>query len=254
MNGLRRVLATDIDGTLVGYGGEEHLVGFFERHADLAVIYLTGRTRHNAETVLRRYGFPTPLAVATEVGAEIYWGRHMVMDDIWAFQQRQDWSPRRILHLLEAVDGVCYRGRSSHWRLAFDVHEPGMVKEVRRLLTGERVAVHLLWEEADHRLDVLPAKAHKGLALNHILNRAGIRSRACFVAGNGENDRDLMQGHFPGVIVANACHRLKASTSEVIWHSSRPGAYGVIEGLTRWCDQGAAKPLLAGAEGAADLA
>ena len=248
MSGLRRVLATDIDGTLIGHGGEEHLVAFFEHHPDLAVIYLTGRTRHNAETVLRRFGFPAPLAVATEVGAEIYWGRHMVMDDIWAFQQRQEWSPRRIRHLLEAIDAVRYRGRSSHWRLAFDVHEPGVLKEVRRLLAREQVAVHLLWEEADHRLDVLPAKAHKGLALNYILNRAGIRSRACFVAGNGENDRDLMQGHFPGVIVANACHRLKSSTSDTIWQSSRPGAYGVIEGLTRWCNGEPRKPAMVGPE------
>lgn len=237
MNGLKRVLATDIDGTLVGHGGEERFSQFVQDHPGLTVVYLTGRTRHNAEAVIHRYGFPPPIAIATEVGSEIYWGRHMALDDIWAFQLRQDWSPRKIKKSLEALPGVHYRSRSSHWRLAFNVDHVDLVDEVRRRLGREQVAARVLWDAHDGRLDILPARAQKCRALNHILTRMAIRPRHCFVAGDGENDRDLLEGKFPGVVVANAVATLRGVQDASIWLSDQPGALGVVDGLSRWYDE-----------------
>lgn len=234
VNGLKRVLATDIDGTLVGHGGEDHFIRFVHEHPGLAVVYLTGRTRHNAEAVIRRYGFPPPIAMATEVGAEIYWGKHMASDDIWAFQLRQDWSPRKVRKTLEALPGVFYRSRSSHWRLAFSVDGEDVVEIVRHRLRRERVQARVLFDPSDGRLDVLPARAQKCRALSHILTRVAVRPRQCFVAGDGENDRDLMQGRFPGVVVANAVHALRDLQGDSVWLSRHPGAMGVVEGLRRW--------------------
>ena len=247
MTGLRRVLATDIDGTLVGYGGEDGFSQFVHDHPGLAVVYLTGRTRHNAEAVIRRYGFPPPIAIATEVGAEIYWGKNMVLDDIWAFQLRQNWSPRQVRKSLESLDGVHYRGRSSHWRLAFNVDHESKIEVVRRRLDQQRVSARVLWDAHDGRLDVLPARARKCRALNHILTRVSIRPRQCFVAGDGENDRDLMEGRFPGVVVANAVSNLRHLQTEAIWLSQHPGALGVVDGLRRWYDE------TEGKDGVADL-
>lgn len=245
MPAVKRVLATDIDGTLVGHGGERQFAEFVAAHPGLTVVYLTGRTRHNAEAVLRRYALPTPAALVTEVGAEIYWGEKLRLDDIWTFQQRRDWSPRRVRTALESMPGVRYRGRSSHWRIAFEVDDEAGVRRVRHRLSSLKVPGRVLWDPADQRLDVLPCRAEKGRALAHVLARMGVRPRACFVAGDGENDRDMLAGGFAGVVVANACPALHQLAGGDIWESPHPGAFGVMDGIRRWyCEAGGS-----GAEG-----
>ncbi|MCY0909435.1 MAG: sucrose-phosphate phosphatase, partial [Sulfobacillus thermotolerans] len=38
---MKRVLATDIDGTLIGHGGEQAVRDYLMEHPELGVIYLT---------------------------------------------------------------------------------------------------------------------------------------------------------------------------------------------------------------------
>jgi hydroxymethylpyrimidine pyrophosphatase-like HAD family hydrolase len=99
------------------------------------------------------------------------------------------------------------------------------------------VAARVLWDPDDRRLDVLPQRAQKCKALNHILSRVAVRPRQCFVAGDGENDRDLLAGKFPGVVVANAVSELRRAGTGPVWLSAHPGAYGVMDGLRRWYEE-----------------
>lgn len=234
MAGIRRVLATDIDGTLVGFGGESELADYVENRAELGVIYLTGRTRHNAEALIQRHGLPSPLALVTDTGAEIFWGQEFRADDRWAFQQRKEWSPRRVQDALTIVEGLSYIGRSSHWRLAYRVDSEECVKNARAHLIRAGVAARTFWDANDSRLDVLPRTALKGRALCYVLQQLRIKGQRCFVAGDAENDGDMLQGRYHGVLVANGALELQAKLPERIYRASQPGALGVLEGLRRW--------------------
>lgn len=234
MAGIKWVLASDIDGTLVGHGGESELAQYLSEHPEIGAIYLTGRTRANAEPLIRRHGFPEPLALATDIGADVYWGSELRVDESWAFQQRRDWSPRRVMRVLEGVPGVEYLGRSSHWRLAFRVTDHHALTAARTRLVQEGVMHRTLWDGEQDRMDVVPRGAFKGRALKYILNRLSIRPQQCFVAGDAENDGDLLEGRYRGVLVANADIGLREKLPPVILRSPYEGAYGVLDGLRQF--------------------
>lgn len=237
MAGIKWVLASDIDGTLVGHGGERELVAFLSQHREVGVVYLTGRTRANAQALLKRHDFPAPLALATNVGADIYWGASLTADEGWAFQQRRDWSPRRVIQALEGVEGVCYQARSSYWRIAFSAGDAQAVARARAELVHAGIACRSLWDDHQGRLDVIPRGALKGRALKHILNRLNIRPQQCFVAGDAENDGDLLGGRYRGVVVANGTLAQQDRLPPEIVRSPFEGAYGVLDGLKQFLSQ-----------------
>ncbi len=237
MAGIKWVLASDIDGTLVGHGGEGELAQFLADHGEIGVVYLTGRTRANATSLIQSYGFPEPLALATDIGADVFWGPDLQADEAWAFQQRREWAPRRIMRALETVDGVSYQGRSSHWRIAYGVRDYPALSAARTRLVQEGLACRTLWDEEESRLDVVPRGALKGRALKHILARLNLRTQQCFVAGDAENDGDLFQGRWRGVLVANGSIDLKEHLPAVIWRSPFEGAYGVLDGLRQFLEE-----------------
>jgi HAD superfamily hydrolase (TIGR01484 family) len=231
---VKRVLATDIDGTLIGFGGESELARFLRDCPALGVIYLTGRTKANAAALLAHYDFPAPLAMATDIGADIYWGSGLRLDQSWAFRQRRDWSPWRIQSALEAVPGVRFLGRNSHWRLAFSVADARAAQTARSRLAELGLRARALWYEDQKRLDVMPRGALKGRALKYILGELGLKPSQCFVAGDGDNDGDMISDRYCGVLVANGSARLLATAPPHIVRSPLRGAYGVRHALERW--------------------
>ncbi len=237
MAGIKWVLASDIDGTLVGRGGERELADYLAEHPEIGVVYLTGRTRANAVAMVRRHGFPEPLALATDIGADVYWGPDLRGDESWAFQQRRDWSPRRVMRTLDGMAGVAYLGRSSHWRLAYRVESYTALSEARTRLVRAGLMHRTLWNDEEQRLDIVPRGAFKGRALKYILNRLHMRAQQCFVAGDAENDVDLMEGRYRGVLVANGTLAVKESLPPVILRSRYEGALGVLEGLRQFLDE-----------------
>lgn len=234
MAGIKWVLASDIDGTLVGHGGESELAQYLKLHPEVGVVYLTGRTRANAEPLIHRYGYPEPLALCTDIGADIFWGADRRVDESWAFQQRRDWSPRRVMRSLEQVPGVEFLGRSSHWRLAFRVAGDEQLAASKARLVKDGVMHRTLWDAEQLRLDVVPRGALKGSALKHILNRLNVKAHQCFVAGDAENDGDILEGRYRGVLVANGSVLLKERLPEAIMRSPYEGAYGVLHGLRQF--------------------
>ncbi|MCY0909436.1 MAG: HAD hydrolase family protein, partial [Sulfobacillus thermotolerans] len=184
--------------------------------------------------IICRYGFPTPLAIATDVGADIFWGPNLEADEVWAFEQRRHWSPRRLRSALSEVSGVIYRGRSSHWRIAFELEDPQLLTRVQQCLTEHHLLVRTLWYPEELRLDILPCTALKSRALQYILRRIRVKSENCFVAGDAENDGDMLNGHYPGVLVANGEPRVRECLPEWIIRSQYPGAFGVLDALRQW--------------------
>jgi hydroxymethylpyrimidine pyrophosphatase-like HAD family hydrolase len=233
---MKRVLATDIDGTLTGHGGEQVVRDYLFAHPELRVIYLTGRTLNNANAIICRYGFPSPLAIATNVGADIYWGSQREVDELWAFEQRRNWSPRRLRSALNEMVGVIYRGRSSHWRIAFELEDASLLPAVRACLLEQHLLVRMLWHPDEARLDILPCTALKSRALHYILQRIRVKSQNCFVAGDAENDGDMLTSHYPGVLVANGAPAIREGLPEWIVRSPFPGALGVLDGLRQWLE------------------
>lgn len=234
MAAIKWVLATDIDGTLVGHGGERELAHFLSHHPEIGVVYLTGRTRANAEPMIRHHGYPEPVALATDIGADIHWGTDLKIDETWAFEQRREWSPRRAQQLMEKIDGLQFLGRSSHWRLAFLADSDEVLARARTRLVQEGVPARTLWDAQERRIDVVPRGAFKGRALKYILSGLNVRAQQCFVAGDAENDSDILQGRYRGVLVANATLSLKDSLPSVILRSPYEGAYGVLHGLRQF--------------------
>ncbi len=107
MNGVTHLLATDLDGTLVGdRAGLKELLDFYEQQPyEVGLIYITGRHLASARQLIADEGLPIPKALVTDVGTEIYMGTGFLKDEHWEAHLMDDWAPEQVEALAKTIDG-----------------------------------------------------------------------------------------------------------------------------------------------------
>jgi sucrose-phosphate synthase len=232
-----RLLVSDIDGTLLG--DRDGLAELLEELAagGWGLGVATGRHLESAREALAKWRVPPPDLWITAVGAEIHYGAKLRADEMWSRHLDYRWQSdaTRELLLERFADRLELQPASEQRRhklsFYFDRERPPRAAALRRALRERGLHAHVVLSHGQF-LDVLPIRCSKGRALRWVAQRWGIELESIVVAGDSGNDRDLLTGATPAIVVGNHDPELDDLTDRAGVHFAEAGhAAGILEGL-----------------------
>lgn len=253
------LLASDLDGTLIPPNEtRERLreVRRFRQVVDamgLTLAYVTGRHLSLALDGIRRFGLPSPHALACDVGATLYWHKGGRYEADAAYRDAIARAPGvveafRIHEALADLSALRIQEPEKQGPFKASYYAapqalPSLMATVQERL-AELGRVRLV-ESHDPLtgaglLDILPAAVGKAGAVRHVARRLGLNDEDVVFAGDSGNDRDALLSGVRAVLVANAPDALRSEirtraaaegrTDRVFFASARFAA-GVVQGL-----------------------
>ncbi|MFH6780967.1 MULTISPECIES: HAD-IIB family hydrolase [Methylobacterium] len=233
----RQLLICDIDNTLVGCDSGLSIFRRWRSRQDaLAFGVATGRSFHSAMAVLEQQDSPRPQVMITSVGSEIYHldenGTTYTADTAWREAVSAGWEREALQAALAGLDGLEPQGplEQRAFKLSYfgDAASAARVR-ARIAKTGLRASVI---HSHGRYLDVLPERASKGSAVDHVRALYGLPERAVFVAGDSGNDIEMLRARVQAIIVANYSDDLAGHAALQHSYVARAShARGIIEGV-----------------------
>ncbi|SEP50485.1 sucrose-phosphate synthase [Methylobacterium sp. ap11] len=237
MRAPRQLLISDIDNTLVGCrAGLSTFRRWRSRQAALAFGVATGRSFHSAMAILEQQDSPRPQVMITSVGSEIYHldanGVTYTADAAWRETVAAGWEREAMQAALDGLDGIAPQGplEQRAFKLSYfgDAAAAARVR-ARLALAGLRASVI---HSHGRYLDVLPERASKGTAVDHVRALYRLPERAVFVAGDSGNDVEMLRARAQAIIVANYSDDLAGHAALQHSYVARAShARGIIEGV-----------------------
>ncbi|MCM3612303.1 sucrose-phosphate phosphatase [Planococcus sp. MERTA32b] len=231
MKEATHILATDLDGTLVGdRKGLDELLGFYNtRKYEVSLVYITGRHYHSALSLIKEENLPAPDVLITDVGTEIHIGASLVKDHEWEKMMLEHWQPEAIDALAASFEGLRKQDLPVVNRCSYYAEDAGIVKAFEERLKEAGIP-HKLIYSGGRDLDILPAGSGKGTALEYILDKFSAREAKILVAGDSGNDKEMLTLGHPSVMVGNAQPELlDCPESTMIFRASKVCAGGIQE-------------------------
>ncbi|TCL90095.1 sucrose-phosphate synthase [Rhizobium sp. PP-WC-2G-219] len=234
-----QLLISDIDNTLVGSVPHLHAFGNWRRmQENLAFGVATGRSFHSAMAVLEQQDVPRPEVMITSVGSEIYTlsenGVSYEQDEGWLKAIAGNWQRSAVERVLRGVSGLTLQAPLEQRDFKLSYFSDGThatVERVRSALQNAGVLASVIHSHKRY-LDILPIKASKGTAVDHVRRRYGLAENAVFVAGDSGNDIEMLQAIPQSIIVANYSDNLgKLPALKHSYIASNTHAAGIIEGV-----------------------
>ncbi|MGB6408166.1 MAG: HAD-IIB family hydrolase [Planococcus donghaensis] len=205
MHAATHLLATDLDGTLVGdQNSLQMLLNFYTNQPyEVSLVYITGRHYQSALTLIGEENLPVPDVLITDVGTAIYIGESLAQDVIWSQHLEQSWMPKKIDAIACQISGLVSQELPITNRCSYYATDPTVVEDFRAALDQAEVSYKLIYS-GGRDVDILPAGSGKGQALQYILNKYQLDDAKLLVAGDSGNDAEMLTMGFPSVIVGNA--------------------------------------------------
>ncbi len=231
MTKATHLLATDLDGTLVGDdAGLRELLAFYdELPYEVGLVYITGRHFASARGLMAEQSLPVPLALITDVGTDIYTGPDFQKDERWQAKLMHDWLPEKVEAIAETIDGITKHDLPVENRRSYYVSDPTAVEQFRSRLEEQNIP-HKLIFSGGKDLDILPARSGKGEALRYLLAREQMDNAKLLVAGDSGNDLEMLTLGFPSVMVGNAQPELQQQEKHpLLYRAERHCAAGIQE-------------------------
>ncbi|TCQ20130.1 HAD-IIB family hydrolase [Rhizobium sp. PP-CC-3G-465] len=234
-----QLLISDIDNTLVGSVPHLHAFGNWRRmQENLAFGVATGRSFHSAMAVLEQQDVPRPEVMITSVGSEIYTlsenGVSYEQDEGWLKAIAGNWHRSAVERVLRGVSGLTPQAPLEQRDFKLSYFSDGThatVERVRSALQNAGVLASVIHSHKRY-LDILPIRASKGTAVDHVRRRYGLAENAVFVAGDSGNDIEMLQAIPQSIIVANYSDNLgKLPALKHSYIASNTHAAGIIEGV-----------------------
>ena len=229
-----RVLAVDLDGTLLGGDATDRwrLLAALARHPEVTVVFATGRGLPAVREALRDPLLPRPRWIIADIGATVLDGADLSPVEPLQTGLRAGWpGTKRVRAALRHVPALTYQDDvAQDGRCSFYLHPDQLTAEI----TDAVSALGCRWiYSADRYFDVLPYGASKGSALVALAQQQGWPVDSILVAGDSLNDLSLFTLGAHGVIVGNAEPALAAAVpaEDAVHRPTLPGAAGVLEAL-----------------------
>ena len=238
------LFVSDLDGTvlpLAGGDGAQRFAAWWDSLPPAArplLCYNSGRLCGDVRAVVRAAGLPAPDYVIGGVGTSLTdaAGRQLP-----GFLERfaAGWERPRVQAVMEGVAGIAPQSErfQSPYKSSWFLHdaEAARIAAIVAALASAGLRVRVIYS-SDRDLDVLPADAGKGHAVEWLRRKTRIAARDVVVAGDTENDLAMFElPDVRGIAVANARPGLLAGLSACdVYRASAPEAAGVIEGLERF--------------------
>jgi len=235
-----RLLATDLDGTLMG--NPESAQRFKQVWEGLPaaqrplLVYNTGRTVADVRSLVAKRRLAEPDFIIGGVGTELYNCRENRSEPDFYAQFGQGWDLEKVESIMSAMPGIerqppefLHPYKSSWYLHRADRRK---IDELREKFREAGLDVHVVYSSL-RDLDVLPNRANKGNALQWLCERLEIPLEQVLVAGDTANDSAmfLLPG-VRGIVVENAQPDLfEAVVKLPVLVTRRIMADGVLEGL-----------------------
>jgi sucrose-phosphate synthase len=244
---MTRLIATDLDGTMVGDAdGLGRLLPLLaSRRGAWRLAYVTGRTLPMARRLAEEEGLPEPDVWVTEVGARITAsdGRP---DAGWAARMAADWRREVVAATAGAFAALSPQPPEAQSDLKVSYHlqphiAPHVLSALQRALAAAGAPALLVYSSA-RDLDIVPAAAGKGGAVQHLMSRFGVPLDRLLTCGDSANDRDMLCLGGAAVAVGNAHGELfDPPLPHTVYRANDPSAAGILEALHyfRWLEEGA---------------
>ncbi len=233
-------LVSDIDNTLLGdREGLLVLLRWLKRNRPrVGFGVATGRVLPRALDVLSEWEVPVPDVLVTGVGSEVTWGTELRRDEDWSRHIRHGWRPDAIERSLASIPGLTRQpqNKQGEFKLSFDVDSGAAppVEEISRRLHASGLHARLISSHGEY-LDVLPARASKGLAIRYLAFRQRLPLAHFLVAGDSGNDVEMLLGDTLGIVVGNHSPEVEPLRGlDQIYFAAAPSARGILEGIRHY--------------------
>lgn len=236
--GSRRIVVTDLDGTLLG---DDAALARFRawlapRREAYRLVYASGRHDHSVRALLAE-GVPAPDAVISGVGTEI----HDPDGRAWPGWPHRfpAWDGGRVREILGRLDRLVPQDAAFQTPLKVSYDVAALTRSeratVERLLAEDGLRASLVYSAGLH-LDVVPADAGKGRAARFLADAWATPPDRVLAFGDSGNDAELLSSGFRGTIVANALPELRSIVDASVYRSPEAFADGVLDGIRHWTE------------------
>jgi sucrose-6-phosphatase len=237
----RRLLATDLKGTLLG-GADRGLAKFQERLKKIrdlvALVYSGGRCLQPIIQDIDKHSLLLPDYIISSDGTEIHRmpGEHP-LDEWYNYIQPRFDREEIISYLSEKYPDLEYQPEEYQSRLKvsylLENAPPELLIEIQNTLMEQGWPIQIVYS-GDLFLDLIPERAGSGSALKFLVDSLLLNPNQVFIAGDSGNDAILFHYGYKGIIVANASHELKEELKHQAYISTYEYAEGVLEGLEHY--------------------
>ncbi len=244
------ILASDIDNTLTGdRTALEKLGGQLQRLREQKEIFLilsTGRRLYQVIDGFDSEAIPVPDAVISHVGTEIFlppFTRDKNPLKKWEDFQLEKFSSTRAREFFRDIEGLEMQPPQFNTNLKVSCYldnAPGpeaAAEEIRQRVENAEPGYQVVWSST-RDLDIIPAVAGKGKAIEFLLDFLDLSAEKVLVAGDSGNDRSMFDSFKRGIVVRNAQPELLAIREEPqfneVYFAEHEHAAGVAEGLEHY--------------------
>jgi len=237
-----RLFSTDIDGTI--YDGPDSARKFHVYWEELRggprpplLAYNTGRSLDDTRSLVSATGLPAPDYIIGGVGTEIYDSERGARMEAWDRELSGHWNFDTVERIVrQNAGGVemqpeeCQNPFKCSW-FWFD-KDREHIDSLSRDLRSAGIDAQVVYS-SDRDLDILPARANKGNAVEWLSGWCDIPPEEIVVAGDSGNDASMFQVEgVTGILVLNAEPALPEAIGDAhVFRATLPCADGVIEGL-----------------------
>ena len=243
-----RAIFTDLDQNLLG--DPESLgefVGVVRANRKCATFGIaTGRSLESALKVMRRFGIPMPDVLITSLGTEIHYAPEYAADAAWARHIDHLWTPLAVRGVLDDLPGLTRQPKQGQSRFKVSYYiDPAVapsLEAINSLLHQAEQTVNVTLSFGQF-LDVVPARASKGMAVRWFANQWDIPLEHVLAAGGSGADEDMMRGNTLAVVVANRHHEELSRLAELerIYFAHAGYASGILEAIEHYDFYGACR-------------
>lgn len=230
------LLATDLDGTLIGDDGATHrlneIVEELRETKGLKLAYVTGRSPELFNELRKEKSLLMPDALVTAVGTEIYIDGELI--DEWLHVA--NWDEVQIKDMLSRYSSLRLQPATEQrkFKLSYFLEDNyQLVENIRDQLRD--LPVNVVYSMSLY-LDILPEGVNKGSALQFLADKWGIDTANVYACGDSGNDIDMLASS-NAIVVGNAKDELlrwMENHTENTYKAKGNFASGIIEGLEHY--------------------
>lgn len=231
---------TDLDGTLVegaDVKGLKELTDWIRKNkSTVAFGIASGRNRIITEQAIKKYGLPQPDVLICSAGSEIYYTDQLIPDKGWDSHIDYQWKRDEMQETLKKFAGIRLQETDAQWPFKLSYYVDNSFDEddmanLYKFLDDHKLRAKVLLTD-NKFLDLLPFRASKGSAVRYLSYKWNHPMDRIITAGNGGNDKDMLNGKARSIVVSNYSPELEdLKKNKAVYFSKYPIAEGVLDGI-----------------------
>lgn len=227
------LLASDLDGTLLGGNHEEkhELYNILSANPAVRLVFVTGRGLGSILPLLNDPFIPNPDYIIADVGATVLDGKTLQPIEPLHSEILSRWpGDHRVREHLGSVPGLREQPVPMERRCSYYFHEQLDIDLIEKLAAEIGCDVIV---SAGKFVDILPGGINKGFTLTKLMEMLRVPEEEVLVAGDTLNDLSLFQTGYRGVVVGGAEERLVQATAgqSQVYQAERLGCGGILQAL-----------------------